>query len=224
MINPTFTNLVTVALLITFGAMTSTNAQFRSDRPTFFRNGYEQMQREIQRLQSEQQQTPTQQIEHPSQLLTIDQGQLSWQKFIFRDAGFSVWMPQAIQSEETVNLDTKSGNISFEVFATHPQTLRYVAAYSQILDQTQLNNPQTLLDAVRDGIIAKTKYQLINDQSISWKNYPGILLSMETKEEMITFKVYLIGKRVYILGASQEQTRAIDQNVLDFFDSFRLLN
>ncbi|WP_275265860.1 hypothetical protein [Gloeothece citriformis] len=41
---------------------------------------------------------------------------------------------------------------------------------------------------------------------------------------MITFRLYLIEQRLYVLAASQEKPGQIEQSVLSFFDSFRLLN
>lgn len=216
--------LVPTFLLVTVAFILPVKAQFRTNRPTFFQDGFDQMQREIENLQQQQQQqTPQQLLEHPSQLLTIDDGALRWQKYIFRDGGFSVWMPEAIQSNETVVLDTNLAQISFEVFASHPQNLRYVAAYSQPLDTTLLANPQKLLEAVREGIIAKTQYQLKEEQILSQLAYPTMLVSMENQGEMITFRISIINQRVYVLAASQTETNQIAENVQNFFNSFRLL-
>ncbi len=198
-------------------------AQGRLDRPSFFRDGQLQMDQEIQRLQQQPSPQPSQDIEHPSQLLTIDQGQLQWQKSIFREAGFSVWMPEGIQSEETEAVDTSIGNLSFEVFATHPKTARFIAAYSGKLDGTQVTNPQTILSAVQDGIITKRNFQLISQQNVSFGQYPGKQLSMQNGEETITFRMYLINQRVYVLAVGQKNSAGTSQDVMNFFDSFRLL-
>lgn len=216
---------VTAVFLITSCAFIfPANAQFRTDRPTFFQDGFEQMQREIDRLQRQQQQPTSQQmLEHPSQLLTIDDRELRWQKYIFRDAGFSIWMPSAIQSNETVIIDTSFGQINFNVFATHPQNQRYISAYSTPLNPPALNNPNTLFEQIKEAIIARTEYQLKDEQEISRETYSGRQLIMEKDGEIITFKIYLIGSRVYVLAASQEESSQISDDVISFFDSFRLL-
>ncbi len=216
-----FTHII--ALLVCFSLVEPARAQFRTDRPDFFRDGYDQMQQEIQRLQQQQQQTPQQQIEHPSQLLTITEGNLRWQKYIFRDGGFSVWLPEGLQSQETVVLETKQGKISFDVFATHPQSLRFVAAYSDVLDSDLLKDTQNLLDSVQDGIIAQTEYKLIDSKPTTLEQYPGRELSLENQGETIKFRLYLIGQRVYVLAATEKGTEITQQNIQEFFDSFRLL-
>lgn len=182
------------------------------------------MEQEIQRLERQQRQKPPQEeLEHPSELLTINEGQLRWQKFIFRDGGFSLWMPQGIQSEETVVLDTVAGKLSFEVFATHPSSWRFVAAYSEDLDPAKLGNPQAFLASVRDGIVTETEFELKGDRSISLGKYPGKQLRMQDAGETITFRVYLIEQRVYVLAASQKNAEDLSEEVVSFFDSFRLL-
>ena len=214
----------TVLWLTALGSVTPTLAQI--DRPTFFRDGQRMMDQEIRRLEQQQrQQPPKEELEHPSQsqLLTINEGQLRWQKFIFRDEGFSVWMPEGIRSEETVILDTIAGKLPFEVFTSHPPSWRFVAAYSENLDPAQLKDSQAILASVRDGIVAETKFDLMSDRSISLGQYPGKQLSMQDTDEIITFRVYLIGQRVYVLAAGQKDAKEVSEDVVNFFDSFRLL-
>lgn len=201
-------------------------AQGRLDRPTFFQDGQRLMDQEIQRLQ--QQQTQQQQdagaIEHPSQLLTIDEGQLRWQKYIFQAGGFSVWMPQGIvQSQESVTLDLPEGKLAFEVFSTQPKSYRFVAAYSDPLTPDQLVNPSTLLASVREGIITRTNFTPISDRSLTGEQYPGLELIMKDGSEIIGFRLYLIEQRVYVLAAGQKNTDTLSTDANSFFESFRLL-
>ncbi|WP_009543642.1 hypothetical protein [Crocosphaera subtropica] len=195
--------------------------QGRLDRPTFFRDGQRLMDQEIQRLQ---QQSESNTIEHPSQLLTIDTGQLRWQKFIFQEGDFSVWIPQGIQSSENVVLDLGNNNLSFEVLATHPKNYRFVAAYSHRLNPNQITNKEQLLDQVKQGIINKTNFTLITDKNVSFENYIGKELMMENEDELISFRVYLINDRIYVLAAANKnQTDTISETIISFFDSFRIL-
>lgn len=201
-----------------------TLAQGRFDRPTFFRDGQRLMEQEIQRLQ-QQSETSSSEVEHPSQLLTIDTEQLRWQKFLFRDGNFSVWMPQGIQSLETIILELNSDNLAFEVFATQPKTYRFVAAYSEELKASQLAKPAQLLQEIKEGIIRKTSFTLLTDKEITWQQYPGKALIMKDQDELISFRLYLINQRIYILAAGQNQNHEnVSKNILSFFDSFRLSN
>ena len=222
--NHSFKITGTLLFLVTVGAAIPALAQI--DRPSFFRDGQQLMQQEIQRMQRQQQQQQPQlqePIEHPSQLLTVNEGSLRWQKFIFRDGGFSIWMPEGVRSEETVVLDTIAGKLSFEVLTSNLPSWRFVAAYSGDLASPSLPASQTLLASIRDGIVQETKFKLTEDQDISWNNYSGKKLSMQDGDETIAFRVYLIGTKVYVLAAAQKNTTVVSEDAVNFFDSFRIL-
>lgn len=201
-------------------------AQGLLNRPTFFRDGQMQMEQEIQRFQQQQNQQSNSDSSPvvPSPRLTIIEDQLRWQKYLFRDGGFSVWMPQAVvQSQETVVLNLGTNQLSFNVFASQPQSYRFVAAYSEPLTTEWTANPTDLLTLVRDGIASKTDFILLNDRSTSWKEYPARELTMQNKNEIISFKVYLVNQRVYVLAIGQKNKDAISTEITSFFDSFELL-
>jgi hypothetical protein len=199
--------------------------QFSPDRPTFFQDGQRLMEQEIRRLQQQQNtaQQNQQQVEHPSQLLTIDDGQLRWQKYLFRDGGFSVWMPQGIQSNEIVTLETKAGSVDFEVFATHPKSLRFIAAYSEDKDLSELGNNQEILKAIKNGIITKTNFELKQEKPITFDSIPGLLLEMQDGQETIFFQIYLVDQKIYVLAVGNKNG-GYEEEIMGFFDSFRLLN
>lgn len=204
-------------------------AQFRSNRPTFFEDGQRFMEQEIRKLETQQQNSNTnntnqQSVEHPSQLLTINDGKLSWQKYIFREGGFSLWMPSGISSEETVNIETPAGEVPFEVFATHPKSLRFIAAYSDSPNITKIGNSEAILTAVKNGIVQETNFKLLTDKEIGFSGYPGQYLVMQdqTNNEIIYFNVYVIDNKVYVVAAGTK-SNGYDQDINSFLDSFRLL-
>lgn len=196
-------------------------AQGRFDRPSFFRDGQRSMEQEIQRLQE---QSSPDNVEHPSQLLTIETEELRWQKVVFQDSNFSVWIPQGLQSSETVIISLGESNLSFEVVASHPQNYRFVAAYSHSLDPNQIKNSEQLLNQVKEGIVKETNFNLLTDENIVWQQYNGKKLTMIDEDELISFRVYLINDRVYILAGGQSyNNQSISENIVSFFDSFRIL-
>ena len=214
----------TLLLLVTVGTALPAIAQI--DRPSFFRDGQQLMEQEIQRMQRQQEQqqsSPQETLEHPSELLTINERSLNWQKFIFRDGGFSVWMPEGVRSEETVVLDTIAGKLPFEVFTSNLPSWRFVAAYSEDLKLSKLADSQAILVSVRDGIVQETKFKLTGDRDISWNNYSGKELTMQDGTETIAFRVYLIGKKVYVLAAGQKNAAGLSEDAVSFFDSLRML-
>lgn len=225
--NNSLSPLAVTLVLTSLTVAVPTLAQGRFDRPIFFQEGQEMMEREIQRLQQQQQQLEKPAaVEHPSQLLTVDDGKLRWQKYLFRAGGFSVWMPQGIQSKETVVLDlnVKLGKLAFDVFSTQPPKWRFVAAYSEALNATQAANPDTFLSAVQEGIVAQTKFTPLSDRSFIWQGFPSRELILQGNKETISFQIYLIKQRVCVLAAGQKHEQVLSEEVANFFASLRLLN
>ena len=201
--------------LITIIQVNPAKAQFGmpTDRPTFFNDGQRMMEEEIRRLQ---------QPNSSSDLLTVDDGKLSWQKFISRQGGFSVWLPEGVKSEEIVVLDTATGELSFEVIASHPEeeSYRFIVAYAEAEEVT---NTEIFLASIRDGLINETNFELVNEESKSLKEYSGKELVMKQGEEIITFRIYVVGLKVYVLGVSQTEANQLNEEINNFFGSFQLL-
>jgi hypothetical protein len=148
----------TLILLIVLGIASPGATQGRVDRPFFFQEGQYQLDQQIQKLQRQQREPkPQQKPEVPSSLLTIDDGTLRWQKYLFKDGGFSVWMPTAIQSQETKVLETSIGKVSFDVFATQPKSFRFIAAYSEPIQSQKIKDSKQFLESMRDSIVQETK-------------------------------------------------------------------
>jgi hypothetical protein len=74
-----------------------------------------------------------------------------------------------------------------------------------------------------DGIIAQTNFKLNSDRAITWQQYSGKQLSLQGEDETITYRVYLIGQRIYLLAVGQKNTAEVSSEAVNFFDSFQLL-
>ena len=203
---------VTEASRIPHNSLILEIAQNLRDRPDFFEDGREQFEEEIQRLQKER----------PESVLTIESGDLKWQNFIFREGGFTIWMPQGTITEETKVIETAFGKLEFKVFATHPPEAIFTIAYSENLPPNELQNPQEILAKVSDRLIKVEGFELISDRSLNLKNYPGRELILQSREEKISFRIYLANRCLYVLGASQPIAAELSRSVLAFFDSFEL--
>lgn len=184
----------------------------RNNRPDFFEKGRLQMEQEIQQLE----------VENPQPVLTIESGQIQWQNIIFKEGSFTIWMPAGTMTEETKVIETENGNIQFKVFASHPKSARFVVAYSPDLDEKKLVNPQATLTAVHNQIIDVTDFKIISDRPYNLGDYLGREFILENASETITFRIYLVDKRLYIIGASQtENNNQIPGAVETFLDSFK---
>jgi hypothetical protein len=216
-------NIKNISLLLAYislGCASPALAQFRPDTPLFFQQGQDILNQEIKRLQQQDNQNNT---NNPSDILTINSGSLQWQRFIFRNAGFSVWMPEGVQSQETLEIDTSLGKMTFNLTASHPESFRFVAAYSEDMPDISGKSSEEVLGAVEQGIIAKTQFKLVDNKAIALGEYSGKQLMMENAQETITFRIYLVKDKIYVLGANQQNYQGISDEVAAFLNSFRLL-
>ncbi|NEQ72407.1 MAG: hypothetical protein F6K23_04555 [Okeania sp. SIO2C9] len=184
-----------------------------NNRPDFFEKGRLQIEQEMKQLETQK----------PQSVLTIESGQIEWQKFIFKEGDFSIWMPTGGMTAEKEIIETENGKIYFKVFASHPESARFVVAYSDVLNSKQLADKQDILVRVQHKIIDVTDFKLSSDYSYNSERFLGREFVLKNNVETITFRVYLAGKRLYMIGASEIETEnEIPGAVEKFLDSFKL--
>ncbi|MDY7007031.1 MAG: hypothetical protein SWX82_24670 [Cyanobacteriota bacterium] len=184
-----------------------------NNRPDFFEKGRLQIEQEMKKLE----------IQKPQSVLTIEFGQIEWQKFIFKEGNFTIWMPTGGMTAETEIIETDNGNINFKVFASHPKSARFVVAYSGFLNSNQLAQKQDILVKVKNKIIDVKDFELSRDNSYKSSGFSVREFVLTNDVETITFRFYLAGKRLYMIGASEIETESeIPGAVEKFLDSFQL--
>ncbi|WP_237396211.1 hypothetical protein [Okeania sp. KiyG1] len=114
-----------------------------NNRPDFFEKGRLQIEEEMRKLE----------IQKPQSVLTIESGQIEWQKFLFKEGDFTIWMPTGGMTAETEVIEIKNGKINFKVFASHPKSARFVVAYSDVLNSKQLADQQEILVRVKRKLL-----------------------------------------------------------------------
>lgn len=202
----------TLLALTTLSAVTPALAQFRPDRPDFYEDGQRQLEREIQRLN----QKP------PADVLTVDGEQSQWQEFTSKDGNFSVLMP-GVPAEETEVLETAAGNLELKGFSSAQSAARFVVAYSDYPQTAQVGNSEVVLANVRDQILERVGARLVSERPISLNAEPGREVKLESEGEPMIFRLFLVGRRLYILGAGQNNQASGAEDVAKFLDSFVLL-
>jgi len=156
--------------------------------------------------------------------ITVDKESKYWQYVIFSAGNCSLWMPPGAMSTENVVLNTDVGKLSFRTLASNTDNSRYVAAYAEQLTPPQLANPKALLQAVRNRVAPSEKFQLKSERAIALSTYPGRELTLQSADETITFRVYLVQKRLYALGTKYANASPLSKQVDAFLNSFQLLD
>ena len=186
---------------------------FIDKRHDFFDKGRLQIEQEIKELEEESSQP----------ILTIESGKIQWQNISCKEGGFSIRMPGVNITEEIEIFENEKGKIRFQVFVTHPASARFMVAYSEILNSKQLVNKQNILSNLQNKIVDVTGFKLSSDRSYNLGDILGREFILKNDTETIIFRIYLAGKRLYLLGASPiEKDNEIAGAVFIFLDSFKL--
>lgn len=148
----------------------------------------------------------------------------SWQFVIFKEGGFSFWVPPGVLSDEVVTLNTSLGSVKFRTLTAHAENRRYIAAYASTLTEQQVQSPEQLLNAIRDRVAPADKFKLTGDRTIKLEQYPGRELSFVSKETEIIFRAYIVGKRAYVLGVISPKTDLQPRSIRAFLNAVELIN
>ncbi|MCL2923213.1 MAG: hypothetical protein MGF17_00900 [Trichodesmium sp. MAG_R04] len=196
-----------------FSQSKATAQIFIDKHPDFFDKGRLQIEQEIKQL-GEQNSQP---------ILTIESGKIQWQNISFKEGGFSIRMPGENITEEIIFFEAEKVKIRFKVFVTHPGSARFMVAYSDILNSQQLANKQHILPNLQNKIVNVTGFELSSDRSYNLGDILGREFILKNDTETIIFRIYLVGKRLHLLSASQtEKDNEIAGAVFIFLDSFKL--
>ena len=160
----------------------------------------------------------------PDKTIPVRERSRSWQYVVFEAGGCSFWMPPGILSQETVNLETSLGGVSFRTLASNAEDRRFVVAYAPNLNKAQLKFPGILLEAIRDEVAPAEQFNLVEEREITIDGYPGIELTLENAEEIIKLRAYLVNDKVFVLGVHAPRSAPMPQQTRGFFNAFELLD
>ncbi|MDL5045193.1 hypothetical protein QQ054_03940 [Oscillatoria amoena NRMC-F 0135] len=210
---------VLFGLALAFGVRVSpSSAQFRRDRPDFFERGQEQLQQEIDRLQ-------TQPIDPANGVLSVEAGAVQWQPTLLEEAGISILLPAGEQSQQRQTLETIQGAIEFQLLSVQAGNSRYLTGYALNLSPTQVQDPAQLLAAAGAAIESDPAVTRLSDRAIALGTYPGRELFLTSQNRQLVVRLYVVGQRMYLLSATQPLgTPSLTAATVQFFESFQLLN
>ncbi|NEQ97089.1 MAG: hypothetical protein F6K30_10250 [Cyanothece sp. SIO2G6] len=153
-------------IIYTSSSITPAIAQPRLDRPDFFEQGRDEFEAEIHQYSDE--------LGTSDDLLNVQGSSLDWQPYLSQVGNFRVWMPSGILSDEIKILETLSGFIEMTVITNYVESGIFVAAYSDILDDSFTEDPEALFQTLVDTIITDTNFERIHDRSLNFDALPGI--------------------------------------------------
>ena len=184
-------------------------------RPDFFEKGYEQFEAEIQRFQQEENVTKP--------IMNLDE--TSWSRVIIEEAGFTVKMPPGTITKEVKIVEAPKGDLKFNILASHPQSSRYVIAYSEKVAPERFSNAKEVLEKTQETIIKNNVgLSKVAEKNFTFEKYLGKQFQLKNQNETITFRLLLVGQRLYVLAVNQQNDTRSIKAINTFFESFELIN
>jgi hypothetical protein len=145
----------------------------------------------------------------PDPTIPVASNSQFWQPVFFRSGGVSFWMPPGTLSEERVVLPTQVGALSFRTLAANSDTDRSVVGYAAQLTPAQLRNPQLLLSAMTNKVIASQKFTLVRNRPITQNGVQGRELLYQSDAEVIVFRAFLRQDTAYVIGSRSPKSEGI---------------
>ena len=182
--------------------------RFRVDQPSFFEDGSEQFERQIQELQQSQ----------PPPVLTIDAGINQWQPVASQAGKFSVWAPLGILADDTETIQVGTEALKFRILSSQTSTGKFVIAYA---DAPETETSQ-FFTAVKDALVKRTAFEISTVERVTVDGEAGESLTLFGGIEQISAYLLLGNDRIYVVGVRQSKDNASSGEATKFLTSFRL--
>lgn len=179
----------------------------RLNDPDFFEQGRDRLETEIDRLNHPK----------PGSILRSRPDSI-WLVVTSAPGQFRVAVPSPVTPQDPITLALPSGTLTAQgAIATHDQT-EYVVAFADYATPTA--TPAQRLTELRDYMVQDTDWAIAQDQSMPLGAFPGRQFVLFSPQQMITYRFYLVGTRLYILGVLHAPERDRTAETERFFSSF----
>ncbi|MGB3238590.1 MAG: hypothetical protein WBB29_09855, partial [Geitlerinemataceae cyanobacterium] len=118
-------------------------------------------------------------------------------------------------------LATEAANLSSIGITLQTDEVWFLVAYADYPNTIDLDAPQVLLTQVASAISVKLDNPSREEQEIMDDDHPIREIRFQSPNEISTFRLYLVDRRLYILGTQQSSLNPISDNITRFLDSFQ---
>jgi hypothetical protein len=141
-----------------------------------------------------------------------------WTRYSSTAGRFSILFPgQPTLKQQPV--DSAVGKLTNNILLASTGAAVFLASYA---DYPVVNDdPQAVLDRVRDGAVNGVKGTLIKSTAITHKGFPGREFQASGEVMLATFRIYLVNNRLYQTVAVGPPG-AVSEAAKDFLNSFDL--
>lgn len=153
--------------------------------------------------------------------------QAAWAKVDSTEGRFSVVMPTTPQTSSS-DVDTKLGKLKLYSFSSSSKVGEFMLSYADYPNEATGADRDKVLDGVIDGVLKGLQAELISQNKVSLNAYPGREMrarrTIEGSEMIFSWKVVLVGKRLYQMGVGTSKIDSESPEIQKFFMSLQLSN
>jgi len=152
--------------------------------------------------------------------------QPEWVAFSSPEGRFIVQFPKE-PAQELKDVDYVVGKLT--MYTASSSTITYMASFADYPSEPGTDRQQLVLDALRDSLASKLEAKVFDETKISLNGNPGlefrISKTLESGQEVIYhWRAYLVGRRLYQVGAAYYKRDSQPRELPKYFDSFQLVN
>jgi len=144
----------------------------------------------------------------------------SWVRFNSELGWFTVMLPQT-PTEKTETVPSNVGPYTSHLFSVRSVNSVFVVGWVDY-DPAFNFGVQSELNANRDNFVKGIKGTLINSTNTTIDGYQSLEFTAETTDTIYRSRVYIVGRRPYLLTAGTLKGIDDSANVMRFFDSFKI--
>ena len=144
----------------------------------------------------------------------------SWVRFNSEPGRFTVMLPQT-PTEKTETVASSIGPYTSHLFSVRYNSSVFVVGWVDY-DRTFNFGVQSELNANRDNFIKGIKGKLIASNNATIDGYQSLEFTAENAETMYRSRVYIVGRRPYILIVGTLKGADDTAGAIRFFDSFKV--
>ena len=153
--------------------------------------------------------------------------QPEWAKVDSTEGRFSVVMPTTPQTSSS-DVDTRLGKLKLYTLSSSSKVGEFMLSYADYPNEANPADKDKVLDGVIDGVLKGLQGELISQNKITLNGNPGREMrarrTIEGAEMIFSWKVVLVGRRLYQMGVGTSKGDAESPDIQKFFMSLQLSN
>jgi len=155
-------------------------------------------------------------------LLALACSRAEWTTLRSPEGGFAVEMPAVPELARHI-VETVVGPLDFTVHSARLGSASYQIIWVEYPEGV-IEDPEAVLDAARDGAVARSGSRLVREERIEIEGHPGREIELDVQGRIVGLdRLFLVGNRLYQILLAGDAGDLNSEEATRFLASFRLI-